>query len=232
MASVVLVWKTIRVRRKLGKYDGRQDSSRKAALEVDVPGSNLAAVAAESLRADKELAQHCVAGEVAAWEALHSQCHDSLVASVRVLLSGRSNDANVAEEIAGQVWYALVANDGELLTRYDPNRGARLITFMRAIARDIISRHFRSERRRTIREIEASRARPQLHAADLDHIDISLAEFLGTLTQSDRQFCGDCLLGPPEAANDESTADYSRTTFWQKTHRIYDKFVQFLGHDV
>ncbi len=75
--------------------------------------------------------ERCLAGEVAAWEELYAQYHDVLLASVRCFLGQARSDHNLVDEIAARVWYALVANDGALLAKYDPKRGARIITFMR-----------------------------------------------------------------------------------------------------
>ena len=58
----------------------------------------------------------------AAWPArwphgrrLYAQCHEPLLLSIRIMLGPRNTDANLVDEIAARVWYALVANDGELL---------------------------------------------------------------------------------------------------------------------
>ena len=137
-----------------------------------------------------------------AWEELHLQCHDNLVGTICCLLRGRSNDTNLADEIAARVWYALVEKDGELLLRYDPECGARLITFMRAIARDIMCRHFRSERRRSIRECEASREHPGHLSAQIDQVDISLEEFLarGSRPENGSFAATTCSIRPTTAA--------------------------------
>ncbi len=179
--------------------------------------------------ADRDLAQRCVAGQVNAWEELHAQCNHQLVQIVCVLLSGRTSDINLAEEITARVWYALVADDGELLTRYDPGRGARLITFLRAIARDEVRRHFRSELRRRVREGKASRQRAPHYSTDDDQVDVSLNEFLETLSPSERQFCGEYLLDSPDDDSYLETDEMTRANFWQKTHRVYKRFVRFFG---
>ena len=49
----------------------------------------------------------------------------------------------LVDEITARVWYALVADDGKLLERYDPSRGARLITFLRALTKGVASGYFR-----------------------------------------------------------------------------------------
>ena len=79
-------------------------------------------VETEGICADGLLAKRCLAGEVAAWEQLYAQCHEPLLVSIRIMLGSQSADANLVDEIAARVWYALVANDGELLSRYKPSR--------------------------------------------------------------------------------------------------------------
>jgi hypothetical protein len=172
--------------------------------------------------ADARLVQRCLAGEVAAWEELYAQCHEPLLVSVRIMLNGQSKDANLVDEIAARVWYALVAKDGELLTRYNPQR-ARLVTFLRALAKDEIARHFRGEVRRRRRELLALRERPQStgsgQSAD------SLSEFLCTLTPHERVFCNDYLLTEPSGAAEQP---HSAANIWQLSHRIYRKLLRFL----
>ena len=103
------------------------------------------------IRADALLAQRCLAGEVAAWEQLYRQCHEPLLASIRVMLGRQSSDAESGGRDRGNVWYALVADDGELLLQYDSANGARLV--LRALAKDQLARYFREEVRRRQREL-------------------------------------------------------------------------------
>lgn len=184
----------------------------------------------DRLDADYSLAQRCVAGEVAAWEELYAQCHDPLLASIRSLLNGCANyDGDLADEIGARVWYALVANDGQLLSKYDPERGACLLTFMRAVAKDLICRHFRSERRRVEREFVAAQERPAHHSDDLDQSNGDLEEFLGTLTSKERQFFNDYLLENPAEVAKGDGRRLSRTTVWQRTRRLYKRLARFLS---
>jgi hypothetical protein len=163
-------------------------------------------------------------GDVAAWEEFYAQCHNPLMVSIRIMLGRRSSDISLVEEIAARVWYAMVANDGELLSRYDPGRGARLITFMRTMAKDEISRHYRAEFRRRERLLAALRERPQ-HHADLGHASSSLAEFLGTLTPNERTFCSEYLLAQ---APEGTAAKHSMANVWQLSRRVYQKLLRFL----
>ncbi len=180
---------------------------------------------AGGVQADARLAKRCLAGEVSAWEEFYAQCHDPLLVSVRIMLGAQGNDANLVDEIAARVWYALVANDGELLSRYKPQRGARLITFMRALARDEMVRYFRTEIRRRKRELAATPRESQCQGDFSSPSVNALAEFLATLAPQEQVFCGDYLLAEPSGAAEQQ---YSKANIWQLTHRIRSKLLKFL----
>ena len=178
------------------------------------------------LRADGALAKRCLAGEVAAWEELYAQCHDPLTVSVRIMLGPQNTDMSMVDEITARVWYALVAKDGELLARYKPRRGARLITFMRALAKDEIVRYIRTEVRRRNRELTALRESSRHPGKEgMQPVNV-LGEFLGTLTPHEQVFCNDYLLAMPTGAVKEA---YSKTNVWQLSHRIRRKLHRFLN---
>ena len=179
-----------------------------------------------ALRADAILAKRCMAGEVAAWEELYAQCHDPLCLSIKLMLGRPSSDPSLVDEIAARVWYALVENDGAMLARYNPKKGARLITFMRILAKSEISNHFRAELRRRERELVALRERPQHHGAEPDQRTSSLSEFLDTLSPCERGFCSEHLLAEASPAG---AVAYSSDNVWQLTRRVYEKLVRFLS---
>lgn len=185
--------------------------------------------------ADYALVQRCVAGEVGAWEELYAQCHDPLLALIRRMLGPGKSDPNLVDEIAARVWYALVADDGQLLTRYDPEKGTRIITFMRAVAKDLMGRHFRTERRRRYRELKSLQHTRRQHAANNESFAsfYSVGEFLGTLSPKERQFADAHLLGE---ASDNGNGDgqedgglHSLSDFWQLSCRVHRKLLQFLN---
>jgi len=180
------------------------------------------------LRADGLLAKRCLAGEVAAWEEIYAQCHEPLLVSISIMLDPKYSDASLVDEIAARVWYALVANDGELLARYKPKRGARLITFLRALAKDEIVRHIRSEVRRRNREVASLRVRPKHLGQDDSQSSNILGEFFGTLTQSEKIFCSNYLLAAPADAVDQT---YTKANVWQLSHRIRRKLNHFFNQD-
>ena len=177
-------------------------------------------------RQDQQLLERCLTGDVAAWEDLYAQCHPPLLALIKGML--RSGDTNLIDEIAARVWYALVANDGALLSRFDPTRGTRLITFMRAIARDEARRYFRTEIRRRERETVATRQR-SIDAKSEDPVPHFLVEeFLTTLSSGDRSFCLQHVLaaGPQDGGSPASSP-----AGWKQTRRLCRKLLMFLGRE-
>jgi hypothetical protein len=180
---------------------------------------------AATIEAEVRLVERCLAGEVAAWEQLYQECHEPLLASIRVLLGRPNHDVNLVEEIAARVWYALVDNDGELLSRFDPKRGARLRTYFRVLAKEEIAKHFRSEFRRRKREASAP-SESQRSPTSAPGLPVaSLADFLGTLTPQERGFCSEYLLADSSGATNRT---YSTSNIWQLTHRVYCKLRRFL----
>jgi len=186
----------------------------------------------EGIRADAALAKRCIAGEVAAWEEYYAQCHDALLSSIKIMLGTQQADPNLVDEIAARVWYALVADDGALLVKYSPKRGARLITFMRLLAKDEIIRHVRAERRRRKRELTASRRNREVQHGQVAEVGASFSEFLGTLSPKERVYANDYLLAEAAEGPGPLPAEpvgRSVSTVWRFTGRIKQKLLNFLG---
>jgi hypothetical protein len=178
--------------------------------------------------ADAALARRCAAGDVAAWDELYQLCHPPLLLSIEMMLGSGKRDRSLVEEIAARVWYALVENDGELLDRFDPSRGVRLATFMRALARDEIGRHYRTEKRRREREYTALHDRPRHTDPAHCDTDTSLSEFMATLTPHERGFAGEYLLNRSAETDSDAEPTPSPSNFWQLTRRIRRKLLDFL----
>ena len=147
---------------------------------------------------DAALIKRCIAGEVAAWEDLYGQCHTPLLRFIECMLGTLDCDPNLVDELAARVWYALVADDGELLAQFDARRGARLSTFMQGVARDLAGRYFRAERRRRSRERAASRVRRGYATRRSNEAELSLSEFRETLSPGEREFLDRHCRGDPE----------------------------------
>ena len=109
-------------------------------------GSGRTAATISPAHADRQLIDLALAGDATAWEGLYQQCHRPLITAIRGMLRGRAVDTNLVDELAARVWYAVVREQGELLTRFDPARGCRLTTYLATIAKDEAGRLFRSER--------------------------------------------------------------------------------------
>jgi len=183
----------------------------------------------EGICADATLIKRCIAGEVAAWEELYAQCHAPLLRFIECMLGTVDCDPNLVDELAARVWYALVADDGELLARFDARRKARLSTFMQGVARDLAGRYFRAERRRRSRERAVSRARRGCATRRSNEAELSLSEFRETLSPGEREFLDRHCRGDPEMDVDgvrkEPLSVYSR----KLVARIRRKWKAFLG---
>ncbi len=180
-----------------------------------------------NVKADASLVKRCLGGEVAAWEELYRQCHAPLLRSIELMLGPQQDDIELIDELAARVWYVLVADDGKLLARFDAKRNARLSTFIRAVAKDVVCRYQRSEARRHQREHEACRAHHRSGVTAPDEAALDLAEFQETLTAGEREFLDEQLDG--RCAKDEPVDQRSETSIWKLTSRIRRKLRGFLS---
>ncbi len=167
-----------------------------------------------------------MSGDPSAWSNLYESHHDALVSSIRSFLGRYGNDNSLVDEIAARVWYALVRNDFELLSRFDVDRGCRLTTFLYVLGKAEARLLLRSERRRKSRERLASRpetnGKPQ---AVQDQVH-SEEEFLAMLTPAERGFYQDVLMASSEL---DSAPKYSPQNAWQLRHRVRRKLEKFVN---
>lgn len=174
--------------------------------------------------ADQALVDRCRAGDGAAWQEIRDKCHAHLVRQIRFTLGDRSRDGNLVEEIAAKVWYGLVADNGYLLERFQPEKGSGLEKYLAAIARFEVLRHQRGELRRRRREQETQTARG---ASQNDHevteMTLDFQGFLPRLTPREREFFHYVLVG-----NNTDGLDISAPNAWQLRHRIRRKLLTFL----
>ncbi len=184
------------------------------------------------LRADARLAKRCVAGEVSAWEELYAQCHEPLLFSIEVMLGLGNADQNLVDELAARVWYALIKDDAKLLSKYDSRRGAQLITFIMSAAKSELTRYFRTEKRREKRERIALHGKSPHHCNDELQTATSLAEFLPTLTNREREYYDEHLLGCPVNGDSSAAGTFSLSNARQLKHRIRSKLLSFLGYEL
>ena len=185
---------------------------------------------AELLESNARLVQRCIAGEVLAWEEIYQKCHDPLCTAIRIRLGRLANDPHLVDEIAARTWYAVLDKDGARLKKYDSKRGAGILTFLKLIAYDEISRYFLSNQRRIKRElISHSHKRRAEVAGQSESITSSLSEFLITLSPREQDFCNEYLLLAGDEEGVQVEVGYSPTNIRQLTHRIYKKFLTYIG---
>jgi len=187
----------------------------------------LSAIASDSkVREDRRLVDRCVAGDMTAWSLLYSCLHDSLLAVIRAFLGTGGHDANLIDEIAARVWYALVKDGFGLLNRFDVRHGCRLSTFLSIVAKNEARLLLRSEKRRKARELAASKQEigPSL-ATDVG-LSLSDEEFVLTLSPAERAFYFEVLIDKQGIG---SSTNYSEQYRWQLRHRIRKKLERFIS---
>lgn len=182
----------------------------------------------ERALADRKLIDRCLQKDQLAWNELYGQFHNSLILAIRVLLGRNASRFDLVDDIAAKVWYMAIDHEGALLDQFDAQRGCRLSTYLAGIARHEIASHFRSERRRALREMDACRQRSSVsndsHLQTPIGIGIALREFLSTLSPRENEFCSSHLLATP----DESDVTYSAANRWQLQRRVRVKLWAFL----
>jgi hypothetical protein len=175
---------------------------------------------------DGELVVNSLRGEPTAWSILYQAQHDTLVSSIRAFLGRFGGDANLVDEIAARIRYALVQNDFALLSRFDVSRGCRLSTFLSVLVKAEARVMLRSERRRRVREHAVWRSESGLRDADGTAVTLSEKEFVATLSAAERTFYEDVLASP---AADDPSARYSKANLWQFRHRVRKKLENFIS---
>jgi len=170
---------------------------------------------------DRDLVDECLTGAPGAWSRMYARFQGTLLASIRAFLGRAAQDFHLIDEISARVWYALVRNDFELLAKFDAARNCRFSTFLSVLAKTETRLLLRSERRRKLRELVASR--PEIESPE-DSV-LTDGEFVATLSPAERMFFNDVLLSKyaPEAE-----AKYTQENLWQLRHRVRRKLEQFL----
>ena len=208
------------------RLNSRPTTAAQARL-LAAPGEKGMPHISDGVERDRQLVDDCLAQHPVAWTRLYQACHPPLLATIRSFFRDLATDANLVDEIAARVWYALVRNDGELLSRFDITRGCRLSTFLSVLAKNEARQYFRSERRRRNREQLASR-----HEAEVtDPIFYAFAsekEFLGTLTPGERVYYENVLVA---VTQDEGAGQYSPENSWQLRRRVRIKLDRYLDCD-
>ena len=176
-------------------------------------------------REELHVIAQCINGKKEAWESLFHRYQPRLLAIIKRYLGRRAECGDLdAEEIAASIWYSLIVGKKARLRRYDPSRGAKLLTYLAALARREIFKRYRRAQSRQSRETRV--ARPEATAGIADPSAFVLQEFLATLTRREREFCLNYLL----ATQVESEPPVvTACNAWQLRSRILRKLRVFSG---
>lgn len=167
---------------------------------------------------EQRLIARCMLGEEEAWATVFQLYHPRLIHYIEYLT--RVGDREQAEEVAAAVWCSLCGGMASVLKRYDPKAGG-LLRCLKYLARGVLLRRRRTERRERIRECKA--ARSEAMRGDVGY-GIMVQEFLATLTRREREFCLSILLSVAEVDRSRAISgsnEYTLRSRIMKKLRIY-----------
>ena len=178
-------------------------------------------------RGDQELVGRCLSGDASAWEELYEQHHETLLAAIESMFRQTTLDPNLAEEIAGRVWYTIVTKRAVVLKRFDPARG-RLTSFLINVAKNEAGILFRSEKRRRVREKVVSKPDRQAGSSlRATWTRVEFDEFIEELTPREAAFLREFLLAPhTDGAVKMNVSDTNR---WQLNSRLRKKILEYFS---
>lgn len=174
---------------------------------------------------DRLLVERCLAHDPAAWSQMYARFHETLRSAIKAYLGRASQDANLLDEIAARVWYALVRDDFKLLAKFDAARGCRLATFLSVLAKSESRMLLRAERRRKTREQAVSKGEAERDPTSGALGRLSNEEFVKSLSPAERKFYLEVLVTPGQL--DDET-DYTAQNAWQLRHRVRRKLERLL----
>jgi DNA-directed RNA polymerase specialized sigma24 family protein len=146
---------------------------------------------------DEVLVQRCLTGDQRAWQALHARYHVGLLHFALRLLAAVPDRADLAEDILGEFWCALVEHGRDRLRRFDPARG-RLRAFLATLVRQRVQTWYRESRRpgQLVPVPRVHRSAPRDEPLSLR---LQLEELEQRLSPSQRRFLREHLLAPAAA---------------------------------
>jgi len=206
-------------------HDGRGAPTRGPLSEVDEGAKRPGA------HSDRALVDRCLRGEEHAWQTLYELFNAPLHVAIRNLLGRDAAHHDLVDDIAAKVWLTVVDQRSRLLDRFDSARGCRLSAFLAGLAKNELLRHFRTEGRRSAREMRIGQARDgqssRLGWRGSVGVNSAVTEFLTTLTPRERNYCEQHLLNASESLR----GDYSDANRWQLHRRVRLKLCAFLKND-
>jgi len=148
---------------------------------------------AEEIVEEQLLIRQCLANDSAGWDRLYEHYQPGLLHSIRRRLRGQTHDPNVIEDLAQEVWAWLVAKHMRRLRAFDPEQG-RLGSYLDLLAHYRVQQ-FRQEHARHKPPEALQEWQAPDHGAPAGSEDLTLEEFLRTLSPQEGRFCRERLLG-------------------------------------
>jgi RNA polymerase sigma factor (sigma-70 family) len=177
---------------------------------------------------DQELVRRCLAEDAEAWAILFRTYHRLMVSRLVRTLHGygfaAGAAADLAQEVAAEVWLKLMANDRRRLRSFDPRRG-RFGTYLVAVARRQLIHVGMRLRQQSARE------KPVLDHVDLRcqagelSFDTWIEEFLPRLSRRERVYFQQELLGRLDTGQ---VASFTTGSAWKLKSRVFRKLAAFL----
>jgi RNA polymerase sigma factor (sigma-70 family) len=139
-------------------------------------------------------------GDIDAWHQLYFRHQEKLLQSITYLLGRHGLKRQFAEDVAQDVWLALLDDAHHVrLKRYDPSRGS-FHTYLTKLALRCIRQGYAAKRRRTQQDCPLGKGEPLDPAADDPLVNAELAEFLEDLTPQERRCLHEKLMNEPSPA--------------------------------
>ena len=161
-----------------------------------------------SLCSDAQLLSRCLAGHQEAWAELYRMCQPVLLQQIKSWLGPLRACGELAEEIAARVWLKLVERNHLRLSKFDPNRGVKVTTFLVALARYEHLMMVRERNRRSKRELQRAMAMPSITVED--HLSVEIGEYLEILDAMEKAHVVGRLIGMPSISADPETQSNDR----------------------
>jgi len=147
---------------------------------------------------DCSLIARLCGGELDVWQQLYARHREKLLWSITYLLERHSLKTQLAEDVAQDVWVALLE---DRLKRYDPSRGS-LHTFLTKLALRCIRKRYVNKTHRQRQDLAfGSHEPPDLHAED-PLIKAELTEFLEDLTPQESRCFHEKFMNEPAPASE------------------------------
>ncbi len=156
---------------------------------------------------------------IEAWDVLYDRHQEKLLRSVEIRVQASGLRRHLTEDIAQEVWLALLNNKEKRLKRYDPTRGS-FHTYLQKLARRLIRKRYGNKGRTRKREVSLAGREPLDPGANDALVNAEAAEFMEDLTHQESRCLHEKLMSePPPATEPPISAGNERVL----KHRLQQK---------